>query len=191
MTMRKILILFAHPKYEHSDANRALITAIKDLKYVQIRDLYELYPDFNINIQEEQELLFEFDVIIWQHPLYWYSCPPLLKQWIDLVLEYGWAYGKGGNYLSGKYIFNAITSGGSPELYSKEGKNKYAIEDYLRPFEQTAMLCGMIYLPHFQLGGTHKLNQKELIQKADKYRQRIIQLRDSDANSSIFSPSKL
>lgn len=187
--MRKILILFAHPKYEHSDANRVLITAIQDLKQVHIRDLYELYPDFNVNIQEEQELLFEFDVIIWQHPLYWYSCPPLLKQWIDLVLEYGWAYGKGGNYLKGKYIFNAITTGGSPELYSQVGKNKYTIEDYLRPFEQTASLCGMQYLPYFQLGGTHKLGEVELLQKAEEYKQRIIELRDSDPESDIFHTS--
>jgi glutathione-regulated potassium-efflux system ancillary protein KefG len=189
--MRKILILFAHPKYEHSDANRALISAVKDLNHVQIRDLYELYPDFNVNIQEEQELLFEFDVIVWQHPLYWYSCPPLLKQWIDLVLEYGWAYGPGGNYLKGKYIFNAVTSGGSPEIYSPKGKNRYTLEDYLRPFEQTALLCGMEYLPYFQLGGTHKMSENNLVLKADEYRRRIIQLRDADSISSLSIPSNL
>jgi glutathione-regulated potassium-efflux system ancillary protein KefG len=184
--MRRILILFAHPKYEHSDANKALISAVQDLNQIKIRDLYELYPDFNINIQEEQELLFEFDVIVWQHPLYWYSCPPLLKQWIDLVLEYGWAYGPGGNYLKGKHIFNAVTSGGSPELYSQEGKNRYTLEEYLRPFEQTAQLCGMQYLPHFQLGGTHKMSETDLAQKADEYRKRIIELRDAKSISPLL-----
>lgn len=78
--MRKILVLFAHPKFEHSDANQALVDSVKDLENVQVRDLYELYPDFNINVQAEQEALFEHEVIVWQHPFYWYSCPPLLKQ---------------------------------------------------------------------------------------------------------------
>ena len=68
--MRKVLIIFAHPKFEHSDVNFQLINAVKDLENVTIRDLYELYPDFNINIQEEQEILFENEVVIFQHPFY-------------------------------------------------------------------------------------------------------------------------
>lgn len=178
--MRKILVLFAHPKYEHSDANHALIQSIENLENVQIRDLYELYPDFNVNIQEEQEQLFQYDVIVWQHPFYWYSCPPLLKQWIDLVLEFGWAYGPGGVYLRGKYIFNAITSGGSKEVYSQLGKNRYTVSEFLRPFEQTAMLCGMQYLPHFHLAGTHKISETDLLEKAREYRELIVHLRDAE-----------
>ena len=110
--MRKILVLFAHPKYEHSDVNQALLENIRGLENVTIRDLYELYPDFNINVQAEQELLFEHEVVIWHHPIYWYSCPPILKQWIDLVLEFGWAYGPWGIFLRNKYVLNAVTSGG-------------------------------------------------------------------------------
>lgn len=178
--MRKILVLFAHPKYEHSDANQTLINSIRNLENVQIRDLYELYPDFNINVQEEQEALFEHEVIIWQHPLYWYSCPPLLKQWIDLVLEYGWAYGPGGIFLKNKYVFNAITSGGAKEVYSNEGRNRYSIEEFLRPFEQTAYLCNMRYLPYFQLGGTHRISDSELQGVAGVYRNLILDLRDSE-----------
>ncbi|PZV83050.1 flavodoxin-like protein [Algoriphagus aquaeductus] len=102
--MRKILVLFAHPKYEQSDVNHALLEPISHLENIEIRDLYELYPDFNIDIQKEQELLFQHEIIIWHHPIYWYSCPPLLKQWIDLVLEYGWAYGPGGVFLKNKCI---------------------------------------------------------------------------------------
>ncbi len=185
--MRKILILFAHPKFEHSDANHALINAISNLEHVQIRDLYELYPDFNVNVQEEQEALFQHDVIIWQHPFYWYSCPPLLKQWIDLVLEYGWAYGPGGVFLKNKYVLNAITSGGGEEVYSNEGRNRFTIEEFLRPFEQTAYLCNMRYLPHFQTGGTHKISKSELFAKAADYRNLILKLRDSEEITLPFT----
>lgn len=178
--MRKILVLFAHPKYEHSDANFALIQAIKDLENVEVRDLYELYPDFNINVQVEQEILFEHEVIIWHHPIYWYSCPPLLKQWIDLVLEYGWAYGPSGIFLKNKYVVNAVTSGGSQEIYSHDGRNRYTMEEFLRPFEATAYLCNMRYLPHFHVGGTHRITKAELEDKAKEYQNLILTLRDSD-----------
>ncbi|GAA0879589.1 NAD(P)H-dependent oxidoreductase [Algoriphagus jejuensis] len=177
--MRKILVLFAHPKFEHSDANQALVDAVSGLENVQIRDLYELYPDFNINIQAEQEALFEHEVIIWQHPFYWYSCPPLLKQWIDLVLEHGWAYGKGGIFLKNKYIFNTITSGGSKDVYSSLGRNRFTIEEFLRPFEQTAYLCNMRYLPPFHLSGTHRITDYQLREKAKEYQELILSLRDS------------
>ena len=89
----------------------------QEVRGVTFHDLYELYPDFDVQIDQEQELLISHDMIILQHPFYWYSCPPLLKQWIDLVLEHGWAYGKEGNTLKGKKMFNAISTGGSPDAY--------------------------------------------------------------------------
>jgi len=183
--MRKILVLFAHPKFEHSKVNHALIQAITGLENIEIRDLYELYPDFNISIQAEQEALFEAEVVIWHHPIYWYSCPPLMKQWIDLVLEFGWAYGPGGIYLKGKHVVNAITTGGSQEAYQHAGLNKYSIEDFLRPFEQTARLCRMIYLSPFHVAGTHKITTSELLQKAESYKEFLVGLRDV-ADLSIY-----
>lgn len=83
---------------------------------IKFHDLYELYPEFNINIKYEQELLQEYDIIIWQHPMYWYSCPPILKQWIDMVLEYNWAYGSKGDALRNKLIFQVITTGGKRKI---------------------------------------------------------------------------
>lgn len=85
----RVLIIFAHPRFEKSRANDALIAQIPKHKNITFNDLYEAYPDFNIEIQKEKQLLLEHDVIIWHHPFYWYSAPPLLKQWIDMVLEFG------------------------------------------------------------------------------------------------------
>jgi len=178
--MRKVLVLFAHPKFEHSEVNQALVKAISGLENVEIRDLYELYPEFNISIQVEQEVLFEAEVIIWQHPFYWYSCPPLMKQWIDLVLEFGWAYGPGGVYLKNKYILNAITSGGTAETYGPDGKNRFTLKELLQPFEQTAKLCNMNYLPVFHVGGTHRISHEKLKYSAEKYRDFVIRLRDAE-----------
>lgn len=186
--MRRILVIFAHPKFEHSEVNQALINSIGGLENVEIRDLYELYPDFNISIQAEQEALFQADVILWHHPIYWHSCPPLLKQWIDLVLEFGWAYGPGGTYLKGKSVLNAVTSGGSDHAYSREGKNQHPIEDFLLPFEHTAKLCLMDYLAPFHIPSTHLIPPSELELKAESYMDFVIHLRDTKTINRPLRP---
>ena len=165
----RILLLFAHPKFEQSRANKALIPRIPRSEGVTFHDLYEHYPDFNIDVPYEKELLANHDVIVWQHPLYWYSCPPLLKQWMDLVLEFGWAYGPEGTALQGKQALSVITVGSSRAVYCAAGNNNYSVNEFLRPFEQTARLCGMTYFPPFAVMGTHELSDRELKRYADQY----------------------
>jgi glutathione-regulated potassium-efflux system ancillary protein KefG len=167
--MRKILIIFAHPRLERSRANMLLLKHIPDQDNITLHDLYEKYPDFNIDVEAEKELLGRHDVIVWHHPFYWYSCPPLLKQWIDMVLEFGWAYGPGGIALKDKLIFNTITTGGARESYGPEGHNRFTIKELLAPFEQTARLCKMTYLPPFAVQGTHKLTDEQLLGFAEQY----------------------
>jgi len=160
--MKKILILFAHPALERSRVNRQLVREIEGVSGVTFHDLYQLYPDFFIDVQREQELLLQHEIIVWQHPLYWYSVPPLLKQWIDLVLEHGWAYGKTGKALAGKKLFNAVTAGGGKQAYCENGYNRYSIREFMRPFEQTACLCSMQYLPPFVVHGTHRMSFSDI-----------------------------
>jgi len=150
---RRIMVLFAHPSPNRSEANRPLVEAARAVEGVTLVDLYAEYPDFEINIDREQERLLANDVICFLHPLYWYSTPAILKEWQDLVLEHGFAYGAEGNALRGKLFFNALTAGGAETAYSAEGQNHFTIRELLRPLEQTAILCGMFYLPPFALFG--------------------------------------
>ena len=147
--MRRILVLFAHPVLERSRVNRRLVDAITGIDGVTIHDLYEAYPTMAIDAKREQALLLEHDVVVFQHPFYWYSCPAILKEWQDLVLEHGWAYGDGGTKLRGKVTLNAITTGGPEAAYRKGGYNRYTIRELLAPWDQTAFLCGMKFLAPF------------------------------------------
>lgn len=174
--MAKILILFAHPALEKSRIHRSFIKHIKDLDHVTFHDLYELYPDFDVNVKREQELLLRHDIIIWQHPFYWYSCPALIKQWQDLVLEHGWAYGRGGTALTGKRVFNVISCAGSREVYRREGKNRFTINELLAPFDQTAFLCHMEYMPPFVVHSTPHLSDVDLEVAAVSYRRLLVAL---------------
>lgn len=166
---RRILILFFHPRFENSNSNKRLIDTAQTLNQITIRDMYELYPDYNIDIRAEQAVLLEHDIIIWQHPFYWYSCPPLMKQWIDLVLEHGWAYGKDGEALAGKWVMNVITSGGTFEIYQKDGKNRFTYRELLAPFDQTAFLCQLKYLPPFIIPGANRISAENLEEFAINY----------------------
>lgn len=160
--MARVLVLFAHPRFEQSRTNAALLQHLPQDERCTFRDLYELYPDFQIDVRAEQEQLLRHEVILWHHPFYWYSSPPLLKQWIDLVLQFQWAYGPGGTRLSGKQVMNVITAGGGQDRYQPEGANQYSVREFLRPFEQTARLCHMEYLPPFVVHGTHRLDSGRL-----------------------------
>jgi glutathione-regulated potassium-efflux system ancillary protein KefG len=176
----KILILFAHPRLEKSRINRALLHSIPQQPDITVHDLYELYPDFNVDVEKEKSLLLQHDIIIWHHPFYWYSSPPLLKQWLDMVLEYGWAYGRGGTALKDKLVFNTITTGGAREAYSREGHNYFTIRELLTPFEQTARLCKMIYLPPFAVQGTHQLNDQQIQTCSEQYTHLLQKLINGD-----------
>jgi len=125
---------------------------------VTFADLYAEYPRFSIDVDREQRRLMAHDIIVFQFPLFWYSTPALLKQWQDLVLEYGFAYGPQGQRLGGKVALASVTTGGSERDYSEKGGNGRSFDQYLFPLQQTATLCGMEFLPPFVL---HSANHIE------------------------------
>ncbi|HEY0751210.1 MAG TPA: NAD(P)H-dependent oxidoreductase, partial [Chitinophagaceae bacterium] len=174
--MAKILVLFAHPALEKSRVHTRLIKHIPLHPEITFHDLYERYPDFHIDIEYEQQLLLQHDVFIFQHPFYWYSAPALIKQWLDLVLEHGWAYGSGGNALSGKFMLNAISCGGSLNSYQPTGKNRRKVREFLLPFHHTATLCKMDYWPPFVIHGTHNLSETDMDLYALQYEQFLLAL---------------
>lgn len=156
----KTLILFAHPVLERSRVNRRLVDGVRDLPGVTVHDLYEEYPTLGIDVRREQALLAKHDVVVFQHPFYWYSAPAIVKEWQDLVLEHGWAYGHEGRALRGKITFNALTTGGPEAAYRKDGLNRFTIRELLSPFDQTAYLCGMRYLAPFVVHASLRLGSE-------------------------------
>lgn len=151
---KKILWNLFHESLEESVGNKALFDAIKTRDNLCVRNLYDIYPDFRIDVEAEQALLVEYDTIVFQHPFYWYSCPALMKQWQDKVLTYGFAYPpKEGKALHGKKWLSVITTGGPEWAYRSGGFNNFTMSELLRPFQQTAYLCGMGWLPPFVVHG--------------------------------------
>ena len=175
---KSVLVLFAHPSLEHSQANRHLLDVSLALEGVTTVDLYAEYPSGDIDIDREQQRLRDHDVVVFMFPLFWYSTPALLKEWQDLVLEYGFAYGTGGTALHGKQFLCAITAGGRESAYREQGYNHYSIRQLLRPLEQTATLCGMQYLPPYALFGSRTAVEEGRLQShLDGWREVVANLR--------------
>lgn len=177
--MRRVLVLFAHPVLERSRVNRRLVGAVRDVENVTVHDLYEAYPTLSINVPKEQELLLSHDVIVFQHPFYWYSVPAILKEWQDLVLEHGWAYGAGGTKLRDKITLNVVSTGGPANAYRKGGYNRFTVRELLAPWEQTAHLCGMRYLAPFTVHAALRVaSDDDLAARREDYRRLVVALRD-------------
>nr|WP_232793359.1 NAD(P)H-dependent oxidoreductase [Caulobacter hibisci] len=174
------MLTLAHPALERSRANRALAKAAKALSGVTFHDLYETYPDFAIDIEAEQQKLVEHDIIALQFPLFWYSPPALMKEWLDLVWLHGFAYGLGGDALAGKRLFVSCTTGGPAQAYHVKGYNRFTLDEFLRPLEQTAYLCGMVWETPFVVHGAAMKDDEQLKAEALRYQARLSALLTAD-----------
>ena len=162
--MPDILVIAAHPHLEHSRVNRALMQAARQLpaERLQLRDLYALYPDYIVDIEAEKAALAAAKLVVWLHPIHWYSMPPLMKLWLDDVLAFGWAYGPGGEALQGKDLWLVLSTGGPESSYRPDSYNRYFFDAFLPPYDQTAALTGMRLLPPLVQHGAHRVDDAML-----------------------------
>ena len=176
--MAQILIIAAHPQLEHSRVTRRLVQALQATPArtggdIEVRDLYALYPDYFMDTAAEQAALLAARLVVWLHPVHWYSMPPLMKLWLDEVLAFGWAYGPGGQALRGKDLWLAASTGGPTDSYRPDGYNRYFFDAFLYPYEQTAALVGMRWLPPLVLHGAHRTSDAELAAHAALFVERL------------------
>lgn len=177
--MAKVLVYYAHPGHRHSHANAELARVAATIEGISFVDLYRTYPRFDIDVDAEQIRLLDHDMIVFQFPVFWYSTPALIKEWQDLVLEHGFAYGAGGDRLAGKAMMLAVTAAGPEDAYSHEGYQHFPLRTFLSPLEQTARLCKMDFLPPYALYSSLRApNTGQLGPHVSGYRQLLEALRD-------------
>jgi glutathione-regulated potassium-efflux system ancillary protein KefF len=177
-----VLVIAAHPDLRTSRVNRHLLDAAHQAAGagpqavpagIEIRELYRLYPDFAIDVAAEQAALDRAELIVWQHPIHWYAMPSLMKHWVDEVLTHGWAYGQGGTALAGKCLWLVASTGAPETAYHPQGYNRYFFDAFLPPYEQTAALCGLSFLPPWLIHGAHRLDGAALTELGRTYAERL------------------
>ncbi|MBJ9991670.1 MULTISPECIES: NAD(P)H-dependent oxidoreductase [Paenibacillus] len=158
----KTMVIVSHPDLSKSRANHALLEALPKHTDIHVRDLYQEYPDWQIDADREKQLLLAYDRIILQFPFYWYSSPPLLKKWFDDVLTSGWAYGPGGEHLKGKEFIVVTTAGGTDKSFQAGGDNWFTISELLKPIHLTIAHCHGTFLPPFVVYDANRASQEQL-----------------------------
>ena len=162
--MINLLVYYAHPGHRYSHVNSVMVEQAQQVKDITFVDLYAEYPRFNIAVDKEQQRLLDHDVILFQFPLFWYSTPSLVKEWIDLVLEHGFAYGDGGDKLTDKRMMLAITAAGPVDAYRPKGYQHFPLRTFLTPLEQTAHLCKMRFTPPYVLYASLRAPEEGLVE---------------------------
>ena len=168
-----ILVVLAHPYPRRSRACAALVDAVRDLPSLEVRSLYDLYPDFDVDRAAEQAALERARLVVWLHPIFWYTAPALMKHWFDQVLVRGFAYGPGGGALAGKDVLWATTTGGDDAAYTAAGRHRHSFDTFTPVVEQTARYCGMNWLPPFVVHGAHEVPAASLAEAGRELRARL------------------
>lgn len=176
---RSVAVIYSHPYPNRSRAGRALLEGLQGLPSVDVRMLYSLYPDFDIDVRAEQEALLAADVVVWQGPLYWYGVPALMSLWFEKVLAHGWAYGDDAHAVRGKTVLWVATTGGPASSYRPGAMHGHPIEAFVPSISQTARFCGMRWAdPPVIVHGAHRIARERLRDATVAYRERVLSLVD-------------
>jgi glutathione-regulated potassium-efflux system ancillary protein KefF len=167
-----IVLIYAHPYPSRSRASAALLQAARAVPGLEVRSLYDLYPDFDIDIPAEQAAVDRARLVVWLHPTYWYATPGLMKHWFDQVLTKDWAYGSG-TALVGKDCLWVTTAGGDSRDYTPEGSHGHPFSAFVPVVEQTARFCGMNWLEPVIVQAVDTITDEELRDAGTRLRERL------------------
>jgi len=166
----KALVIYSHTYPAKSVSGRAILEVLHTTPGFEIRNIETLYPDLDqIDVVAEQRALIEADVIIFQHPIFWFGVPAALKRWMEVVLQHGFAYGTDGDKLHGKKFIHSFTTGSGADTYAGElGRALRA------PIEASALHCGLEYLRAFPLYGQLALVNPNVAQEAKAHAEGVV-----------------
>ena len=172
--MKNILIISGHTDLNNSVANKKILEEIKNkLSDIEIDYLSELYPDYKIDIEKEQNKLLKADIIVLQYPVFWYSMPSLLERWMEETFKHGFSHGATGDKLKDKKLIVSLTTGAPEEAYDN-------IDDFLNPIKATCKLCNMEYIGKIvTYGVSYQLRndkEKEIEDKVINHADRLIEI---------------
>ena len=177
MNEPNILVIYAHPAPHRSPVHRRLAETARALPGVELCDLYECYPDFDIDGERERARLAAARLLVFLHPFRWYCMPSLVKEWMDVVLQPGLAYNAdnhpGECALRGKSLWLVTTTGSGPDAYRPGGLHGRPFSDFLAPYEATAALCGMDWIAPLVMHGAAQASPDAVEAHAAEFRHRL------------------
>ncbi len=124
------------------------------------------------DIKIEQDIIKKSDLILFVFPLWWSSCPAIMKGYIDRVLTHGFAFDALTNelfnngLLKGKEVKCIVTAGGAEEYYLPEGPHKMTVEERLEHLTFGSLaFCGLNIHKSFIAHGVSPMTPKEKLEE--------------------------
>lgn len=165
---RKTLIIVGHPNMADSTVHTTWLREVRQAKIATVHEIVKLNPSGIIDVRGNQQLIEDHERIILQFPIFWYSVPAILKNWIDEVLSHGWAYGRGGDAFVGKELGLAYSTGTAADAYRAGGRNHFSMSELTKPLELTAIFIKARFLPSFILHGANAGFSNEQLEESAK-----------------------
>lgn len=176
---KKILVILAHDDTKNSRVNKRFALEFEGNEDVEVRDIKALYPDYEIDVEAEQEAIKKADKVVFQFPMYWFNAPSILKEWMDKVYSLGFAFdvtkeGYQRRELEGREFMLAVSMGGVQEAY--DGDKVKSVNECLTPYIYTAKFCGMKVVEPFYVYGamSRALDDEKLEIAAQEFKKMIL-----------------
>lgn len=179
----KTLVIISHPEITESGSQQFLLSSVPETHTVEVHHLERTYPDGKIDVLKEQQLLKQYDRIIFQFPFYWYSSPPMLKHWQDEVLTYGFAYGQNGHALEGKEFGIVVTVGVKASEYQAGGREAFSMNELTKPYQAVAYKTGMRYLKPLFIYQFAYMTEEQKMALLIEYQQKLTNTADDSLAS--------
>ncbi|MFW2829560.1 NAD(P)H-dependent oxidoreductase [Sphingomonas sp. ID0503] len=180
-------LLLAHPNLAASRANRALLSGLDDLPGLEIVDLYAAYPDEKIDLSAERDRLLRADRLVLQFPMFWYSTPPLLKRWQDVVLTpLIYLEPNTASLLKGLPVMAATTTGGPAASYRQTGMS---IEELFAPLKATARKARWEWQTPFALHDVRALDDEAMSAASQNFRSAVLSMPTRSVVARRLAPS--
>lgn len=147
-------MVVGHPHWDQSVANRAIVEAFAlENPYAVISNLGAEYPEYKLDVAAEKMKLVDADTIVLQFPIEWYGAPSLMHKYFEDVFTYGFAFGHGGDQVTGKRLIASFTSGTPADTYVDGGLQSFTMDKFMPPFIAFANRCGMRWDGYVYTGG--------------------------------------
>ena len=159
---KQVVVLLTHPNIKESRANKALMDAISDMGEVAIYNLYEMRVEDAFNAEIWSTIISHASALVFQFPFYWMSAPAV----------------------AGKTLMVVTTAGSEHDAYRSGGRNRFTVDELLRPYQASAVHAGMVWqTPLIVYGMGTSEASKNIAEGINCYKQRIEALVKKDISS--------
>jgi len=168
----KIVVLLAHPDMEKSVANKALMAEVKEMGHVTYVNLYD-QKDECFDVEAYKTLLSEAKALVLQFPFYWASAPYLLKKWTDDVFT-NFAQSP---VIQDKPLLVVTTTASEYDAYRSGGRNRFTMDELLRPYQLMATHAGMVWQTPIVVYGLASEDAEENLEFGrEEFKEKLIEL---------------